>query len=43
MPEIFEAGRKVAYYIYRTKMTINGVTYYAKDYGKRAFKIPIYL
>lgn len=28
-------------YIFRTSMTINGVTYYAKDYGKRAFRIDI--
>jgi hypothetical protein len=35
-------GKQVAYYIYRTKMTVNGVTLYAKDYGLRAFKIPIY-
>lgn len=25
--------RQVAYYIFRTKMTVNGVTLYAKDYG----------
>ena len=34
--------RSVAYYIFRTKMTVNGVTIYAKDYGHRAFRIPIY-
>ena len=34
--------RKPAYYIFRTYITINGVRYYAKDYGKRAFRIPIY-
>ncbi len=34
--------RNVAYYIYRTKMTVNGVTIYAKDYGHRAFRIPIF-
>lgn len=28
-------------YIYRASMTINGVKYYAKDYGKRAFRIDI--
>ena len=28
-------------YVFRTKITINGVEYYAKDYGKKAFKIPI--
>jgi len=35
-------GRSVAYYIFRSKMTVNGVTLYAKDYGLRAFRIPIY-
>ncbi len=29
-------------YIYRASITINGVKYYAKDYGHRAFRIPIY-
>jgi len=28
-------------YILRASFTKNGVTYYAKDYGKRAFKIYI--
>ena len=28
----------VAYYIYRTKMTINGVAIYAEDCGHRAFR-----
>ena len=35
-------SRPVAYYIFRTKMTVNGVTLYAKDYGLKAFRIPIY-
>jgi hypothetical protein len=35
-------GKQVAYYIFRTKMTVNGVTLYAKDYGLKAFRIPIY-
>lgn len=26
-------------YIFRASITKNGVTYYAKDHGKRAFKI----
>ncbi len=26
-------------YIYRASYTKDGVTYYAKDYGKKAFKI----
>ena len=34
--------RPVAYYIFRTKMTVHGVTLYAKDYGLKAFRIPIY-
>lgn len=45
MPEMFENkndGRKVIGFIFRSSMTINGVKYYAKDYGKRAFRIPIY-
>jgi len=29
------------YYIFRATITINGVKYYAKNYGKRAFKIYI--
>ena len=28
-------------YVYRSKITINGITYYAKAYGKKAFKIPV--
>lgn len=28
-------------YIFRTSFTKDGVTYYAKDYGKRAFRIYI--
>ena len=28
-------------FIFRSKITINGVTYYAKDYGKKAFRIPV--
>lgn len=35
-------GRQVKYYIFRTSITIGGRTYYAKDYGWRAFRIPIY-
>lgn len=32
----------VAYYIFRTKIVVRGVEYRARDYGKRAFKIPIF-
>ena len=28
-------------YIFRTSFTRKGVTYYAKDYGKKAFRIYI--
>lgn len=27
-------------YIFVTHFTRDGITYYAKDYGKRAFRIP---
>ncbi|MDC7250426.1 MAG: hypothetical protein PQJ49_10970 [Sphaerochaetaceae bacterium] len=30
------------YFIFRASITIKGKTYYAKDYGYRAFRIPIY-
>ena len=31
------------YYIYRTKIRLkDGTILYARDYGKRAFRIPIY-
>lgn len=30
-------------YILRASFTKNGVTYFAKDYGKRAFRIPVNL
>lgn len=28
-------------YIFRATITVNGVTLRAKDYGKKAFKIPV--
>lgn len=35
--------RRVRYYIYRTKITLkDGTILYAKQYGKRAFRIPVY-
>lgn len=37
-----QKGRRVLYYRFITKFTRNGVTYYAKDYGKKAFRIPVY-
>lgn len=30
---------KKGFYIFRASYTKNGVTYYAKDYGKKAFKL----
>jgi hypothetical protein len=43
MDFIFEDnGKKVVRYIFRPYITVKGVKYYAKDYGKKAFKIPIY-
>lgn len=30
---------KSGYYIFRTWFEKNGIRYYAKDYGKKAFKI----
>lgn len=33
--------REAANYIFRASRTVNGVTYYAKDYGLKAFKIPV--
>ena len=35
------ANNKKTEYVFRTKITINGVEYHAKDYGKKAFKIPV--
>ena len=35
-------SRKAAYYIFRAWITINGVRKYAKDYGYKAWRIPIY-
>lgn len=28
-------------FVYRTSITIKGIKYYAKNYGKRAFRIPV--
>lgn len=35
----FFAKGGIIMFIFRASMTINGVKIYAKDYGKRAFKI----
>ena len=32
-------NKDVGQFVYRTSITIKGVTYYAKNYGKRAFRI----
>ena len=40
--DIMKNNKRILYYIYRTYYTKNGVTYYASDYGKKAWKIPIY-
>lgn len=37
-----KSRKQIAYFIFRAKITIRGIVYYAKDYGKRAFKIPVY-
>ena len=42
MDSVNSKNRSVAYYIFRTSMTVNGVVLYAKDYGLKAFRIPIY-
>ena len=35
--------KRVRYYIYRTKITLkDGTVLYAKQYGIRAFRIPVY-
>jgi len=39
-PEI--PGKRIVRYIFRASFTVKGVTYYAKDYGYRAWRIPIY-
>lgn len=40
--EIQNDNRKIIGFIFRSSITIKGVKYYAKDYGKKAFRIPIY-
>ena len=42
MDNLTVRGKKVKYYIFRAHVTIRGKTYYAKDYGWKAFRIPIY-
>lgn len=37
-----KAERKPVRYLFRATKTVNGVKYYAKDYGKKCFVIPIY-
>lgn len=38
----YDEDRKVDHYIFRPYITRNGVRYYAKNYGIKAFKIPVY-
>lgn len=38
---IYMADKQHIQYVFRSSITINGVTYYAKNYGKKAFKIPV--
>lgn len=38
---IYMADKKHIQYVFRSSITINGVIYYAKNYGKKAFKIPV--
>ncbi len=42
MENKIKAERKPIRYIFRATKTVNGVKYYAKDYGKKCFVIPIY-
>ncbi len=37
-----QKGRRVAYYIFRAWIIKNDVKYWAKDYGYKAWRIPIY-
>jgi len=36
---IYMSDKKHIQYVFRSSITVNGVTYYAKNYGKKAFKI----
>lgn len=37
-----QPGCRVAYYIFRAWFERNGVRYWARDYGYKAWRIPIY-
>lgn len=37
-----DTSRKPKRYVFRASFTRDSVKYYARDYGKRAFVIPIY-
>jgi hypothetical protein len=44
MENFIKKDRIVAYWILRASfIDKNGVKHYARDYGKRAFRIPIYI
>ena len=42
MPKIIIDRSRPHYFIFRASITLNGTTYYARDYGHKAFRIPIY-
>jgi hypothetical protein len=41
-PVFTQPGRKPKYHIFRASYTKNGIVYRAKDYGYKAWRIPIY-
>ena len=42
MKKIFTHDNKPLTYIFRTTITIGGKKIYARDHGKKAFRIPVY-
>lgn len=42
LPFEVQKGREIAYYAFYTRVTIAGEVYDARDYGHRAFRIPVY-
>lgn len=40
--QFYRNGVRPKGYIFRASVTIKGVTYYAKHYGHKAFRIPLY-
>lgn len=41
MEKMFPCSNKAQRYIFRATITINGIVYKAKDFGHRAFRIPV--